>query len=304
MYEIPARSQEADLGVREVADELLALDPDGSRFSRVFRATFDQLYDGQRTGRYRLDQLLKTEKSHFGSLIEINLQRELGFEDGHVLDYRIANHEVDCKYSHTGAWMLPIESFDQIILVTKADDMRSTWSAGLVRVSLENRRISENRDKKTGLNVNGRNSILWLHKDAPMQPNALLDLTPGEAEQIMEQSSGQARVNTLFRTAVNRRLSRNIVATVAQQDDYMKRVRYNGGARSALQPEGYLILSGDYARQRNLAEDLGSVVPNPGEFVSIQVVPASSDAGVLIDGEWWRLKQSLDRVQVPAPLVR
>lgn len=106
----------------------------------VSRRTFDQLYDGQHTGRYKLDQLFKTEKTHFGTLIEINLQRELRLDDGETLCFKIAGHEVDCKYSHTGGWMLPIESFDQIVLVTQADDYRSKWSAGPVRVSEQNRR--------------------------------------------------------------------------------------------------------------------------------------------------------------------
>lgn len=118
--------------------------------AKVFRATFDQIYDGHLTGRYSVDQLFKTEKTHFGTLIEINHQRELNLTDGDVLDFKIAGLEVDCKYSHTGAQMLPIESFDQIILVTQADDQRSVWSARVVRVTEENRRTSENRDKKDG----------------------------------------------------------------------------------------------------------------------------------------------------------
>ncbi|WP_418396390.1 NaeI family type II restriction endonuclease, partial [Yersinia enterocolitica] len=52
--------------------------------AKVFRATFDQLYDGQHTGRYSVEQLFKTEKTHFGTLIEINLQREFGLADGDV----------------------------------------------------------------------------------------------------------------------------------------------------------------------------------------------------------------------------
>ena len=80
-----------------VINELLRLDPDGSRIARVLRETLDQLYDGQRTGRYRLDQLHKTEKTHCGTLVEINLHREFDFGDGTVLDYRIADGEVDCK---------------------------------------------------------------------------------------------------------------------------------------------------------------------------------------------------------------
>jgi len=271
--------------------------------AKVFRSTFDQLYDGQRTGRYSVDQLFKTEKTHFGTLIEINLQRELRFEDGDVLDFKIAGLEVDCKYSHTGAWMLPIESFQRLILVAQADDRRSVWSAGVVRVTEENRRTSENRDKKTGLNAHGRSQIAWIFKDAPLQPNALLELSSTSVAEIMSGRSGQARLNGLFRRATNRRLSRNIIATVAQQDDYMKRVRENGGSRSALRPEGYLILGGDYFFQRDIAVALGAVVPQPGELVSVRVVPAPPDEGALIGGEWWRLAARDEQIEVPAPVL-
>ncbi len=271
--------------------------------AKVFRATFDQLYDGQHTGRYSVDQLFKTEKTHFGTLIEINLQRELNLSDGEILDFKIAGHEVDCKYSHTGAWMLPIESFGQLILVTQASDQESVWSVGVVRVTEANRRTSENRDKKTGLNAHGRSQIIWLFKDAPMQPNALLQLPEDVVTAIMLGTSGQARVNELFRRATNRVLTRNIIATVAQQDDYMKRVRDNGGSRSALRPEGILILSGDYSVQRNIAIELGAAVPSPGELVSIQVAPAGETDGAYIAGTRWCIAPSGDAVTSPAPVI-
>ena len=49
------------------------------KVAKVLRRTYDMLLDGQHTGRYRWDQLLKTEKTHFGTLVEINLQRAFGF---------------------------------------------------------------------------------------------------------------------------------------------------------------------------------------------------------------------------------
>ena len=76
---------------------LVDTDPDGTRFARTLRYTFDQIYDGQHTGRFRWETLRKTEKTHFGSLIEINLQREFDFKDGTNLDYQIADSDVDCK---------------------------------------------------------------------------------------------------------------------------------------------------------------------------------------------------------------
>lgn len=292
-----------DSALQAVVESLHSQDPLGQRMSKVLRKTFDQLYDGQHTGRYHVGQLFKTEKTHFGTLVEINLQREFNFANGELLDYQIAGHEVDCKFSHTGAWMLPMESFEQLILVLRADDQTSFWSAGVVRVTKENRRDSENRDKKTGLNAVGRSRIFWLHQNARMQPNALLELTPNEVSRILAPKSGQKRLNELFRVATNRRLSRTIIATVAQQDDYMKRVRNNGGSRSALAPEGYLILGGDYSVQRQIAESLGATVPSPGEFVSVQVVPttATTMSAVSLDGRWWRLARQGDEITVPAP---
>jgi hypothetical protein len=296
-------SGEPDLALMEVMEELRSLDPDGARSAKVFRQTFDQLYDGQRTGRFRVDQLFKTEKTHFGTLIEINLQRAFRFADGNLLDFRIVGHEVDCKYSHTGAWMLPPESFEQLVLVAQADDMKSVWSLGIVRATLPNRRLSENRDKKTGLNSIGRANVAWIHRDAAMQPNALAQLPPEAVSRIFASSSGQQRINELFRVATNRRLSRSIIATVAQQDDFMKRVRENGGAREKLRPEGILILGGDYSAQRHIASSLAITVPEPGEFVSVRVVPTAAPdvASVMLDGRWWRAAIATETVKVPAP---
>jgi len=89
-----------------VATELSALDPDGSRMAGAIRDALDMLLDGQHTGRYRWDQLHKTEKTHAGTLVEIALARTLHLADGQGLDYTIAGADVDCKFSHRmGGWM-------------------------------------------------------------------------------------------------------------------------------------------------------------------------------------------------------
>ena len=56
------------------------------------------------------------------------------------LNFNIAGKEFDCEYSHSGDWMLPNEKIGQIVLVTKAEDPRSTWTADLVGVTEEIRR--------------------------------------------------------------------------------------------------------------------------------------------------------------------
>lgn len=295
-----------DLELQAVADALASLDPIGVRFARVFRETFDQLYDGQRTGRYKWDQLFKTEKTHFGTLIEINLQREFRFEDGDVLDYKISGTDVDCKYSfRDGGWMLPPESWGRLILVATANDESSLWSVGVVRVLDHFRRGGVNRDGKSGLNQEGRQGILWVFRNAEFPPNVLLQLSPEQIEAIEAKKSGQQKLDELFRQAEGLRIHRNAVATVARQMDYMKRVRSNGGSRSNMRPEGYVIPSGDYASHRAVAQSLGGPVPEPGEFVSFRLVPTSAVDPVAVElgGSYWRRAREGDAVAGPGPVL-
>jgi hypothetical protein len=84
-------------------------------------------------------------------------------------------------------------------------------------------------------------------------------------------------VNELFRRAQRMKVSRTVVATVAMQDDYMKRVRDGGGARDQLRAEG-IVIFGDYAGDQVLAAALGLPRPGPGEFVSARLARRSRAA--------------------------
>lgn len=298
---------DGDPALEEVYEALRAADPDGARAALVFRRTFDQLYDGQRTGRYSWDHLYKTERTHFGTLIEINMRREFDdvIGDGRLLDYSICGHEIDCKYSQRhGGWMLPPECFGQLLLVCTASDEHSEWAMGIVRATDMNRRTGVNRDAKSGLNVLGKSRIRWLQFGAELPPNVLLSLDTATQELIFSHRSGQARVNELFRQVQLRRIGRNSVATVAQQDDYMKRVRANGGARSSLAGEGIIVPGGDYDSHRSVARQLGIVVPAPGEFVSVRITRATIDDPntANLDGVAWRVAVPSDPI-VPAPAL-
>jgi Restriction endonuclease NaeI len=292
-----------DSELSAVAAEIQALDPDGLRTAKVLRDTLDQLYDGQRTGRYRWDQLFKTEKTHCGTLVEINLQREFEFQDGTHLDYRIAGVEVDCKYSQkNGSWMIPPEARGHICLLMWSEDNENPkWSMGLVRMTPACLNPGSNRDLKATLNELGKNSIRWIFDNAALPPNVLLQLDAVAIERIMAETSGQKKINELFRSALGRVVGRAVVATVAQQDDYMKRVRANGGARTTLKKEGIIIL-GQYDSHAAVARTLGVPVPGQGESVSVRVTPAQSlGRGVAkIRGKLWKVASSTDPI-VQAP---
>jgi len=59
-----------DVELEAVAAVVRGTDPDATRqaIGWVLRDTIDQLLDGQHTGRYRWEQLIKTEKTHAGTL--------------------------------------------------------------------------------------------------------------------------------------------------------------------------------------------------------------------------------------------
>jgi hypothetical protein len=308
----PLPADDPDTEVDMVEAELYGLDPTGDQVATVLRDTLDQLYDGQRTGRWKYDQLHKTEKTYMGTLVEINLHRQFGFDDGDATDYRIAGIEVDCKYSMTfGGWELPPEAIDHLCLLITASDEASNWSAGLIRVREEYLRDRRNRDSKRQLSAAARSRIrqLW-PRHGHLAENIFLHMDPRDRERVFSAQArrgtqhGRAKTNELFRTVQRRIVRRAEVATVAQQDDFMKRARGNGGARTALQAEGILVL-GHQDNDPLVAAALGLPVPRKGEFVSARVVPAHEDRDdpvAVIGGRRWVLARPGDP-QVPAPMI-
>jgi hypothetical protein len=301
-----------DPEVDAVEAELHMLDPTGAQVARVLRDTLDQIYDGQHTGRWDYNQLYKTEKTHVGTLVEINLHRKFGFMDGVTTDYRIAGVEVDCKYSmNYGGWELPPEAMDHICLLVTANDKQSSWAAGLIRVKESLLRARSNRDAKRQLSSS---SYVYIRKLWPdnrrLAENLFLNLDADIRNRIFNARAnrgnqhGQARVNELFRLVQYRIIRRAELATVAQQDDFMKRARGNGGARTTLRPEGILVL-GHQDNDPNVAAALGLPVPKKGELVSGRVIPARDDRNdpvAIIEGKRWALAR-LDDPIVPAPIV-
>lgn len=170
--------------------------------------------------------------------------------------------------------MIPPEAAGQLVLGLWASDDHGVWSLGLVRAAEEVlTSATGNRDRKRWLSPLGKASVTWLYKNKPLPENALLRIPPRDVERVFSCSDhGAKRLDMLFRLAQQRIISRTVVATVAQQEDYMRRVRGNGGSRGSLRREGIVIL-GDYRRHRNVAEQLLLPVPAPesGESVSVRL---------------------------------
>lgn len=294
-------SRAEDPALWAIYDELLRLDPSGARTAYAIREAFDQAYDGQRTGRWDYSQLMKTEKTHIGTLVEIWLQRELRFFDGVDLDFSIAGSDVDAKWSRNlYDWEIPLEMYtvqDQIAYLIWGNEYTRCWAAGLLRMSDRLLKpAGRQRDRKRHLNETGKDSILWVYTEKPMVENTLLHLPGGLAWEIAQQRSGQGAVDLLFRKAQRVIINRAAIDAAGQQVDPQKRVR---DARKNLAREG-IVIFGHYAPHPSMAEGLGLPKPTLGRFVSARITEwaqGDPEPCTEIDGSLWRLARRGEQAQ-------
>lgn len=298
------------------------------RFRWTLRDSLDELLDGQRTGRWCYQHLMKTEKTYLGTAIEINLTREFAVPEGDDLDWRIADAEVDCKFSRDmGGWEIPMEMYicadhgsqsastnHPALLVWLKDDT-SEWAAGLLRITDNRLRWrpdkagnsvrAYNRDNKRRITEDAMRDVYWLwggiQTDLP--PNLFLQLPAVTRDKILPAgSSGQGRVNELFRYVQRRIIERQVVLTVGQQDDAPKRAR---DARNHLRSNGIIIL-GHEEPHRRIATSLGLPAPHKGSWISTRVKPVTADAAhsrgdFYLSGSWWTTASESDP-ESPAPV--
>lgn len=306
------------------------------RFRWALRDSLDELLDGQRTGRWAYQHLTKTERTHLGTTVEVNLTKEFAIDNGADLDWSIAGLDIDCKFSKDlGGWEIPMEMYlcadhgersgraDHAALLTWINDDTSQWAAGIVRITDErlrwkkernadgNRVRAYNRDNKRKISEIAKSEVYWLwgglQSDLPT--NLLLHLDAAARKRILtaslprRASSGQQRVNQLFREVQDRIIGRQTVLTVGQQDDAPKRAR---DARKRLRREGIVVL-GHQGSHPHIARALGLLVPVKGEWISTRLVPVPSDDArpkFSLDGQCWARARRGDPVQldpVPAP---
>ncbi|WP_328997889.1 hypothetical protein OHA18_25900 [Kribbella sp. NBC_00709] len=283
------------------AQAIRALDPDGRLFADVFRRTLDTLYDGAHTGRFRWDQLLKTEKTHLGTLVEIELRRAFPFRDGQYLDFEHEGFEFDLKFSVSNNWMIPAELIGKLCMLVTVNDSRSIWSAGVLEITPGLVRQGTNRDGKATLTPEGRAAIEWIHLEAQLPENVLLHMPAEDVSHIFKPRSAQGRVNELLRRAEGKLIRHVTTEAVAMQQDAARRVRF---ARQALQPEGILVLD---RRHRELAAHLELPVPDQNEVVSVRVALVDDQdpderPAFHADGGRWAIARPEDPT-VPAPLL-
>ena len=222
-----------------------------------FRSAIDEVIDTARTGRFFLSDLEKTEKTYLGTKFEILLRDWLQVPKGVVLDLLIGGQEVDVKSTTGGAsgWMIPPEAVDQLCVLLRVNEDQSTCAVGLVRARPEYLRAGANRDAKTSFSAAGTQNIWWLVLDFAYTPNFWSLISRELRSRIMSAGGGTQRLAMLFENCLETPVSRVLIASIAAQDDFMKRIRRNSGARDILAPKGIAILYSE--NDRALMHKLG-----------------------------------------------
>jgi hypothetical protein len=277
------------------------------KFGAALRQSIDEVLDGQRTGRFDIEELEKTEKTYLGTKAEIVVRSEFDLDRGTAMDYSIAGCEVDAKFTIGNNWTIPTEAMGHICLLMSANDSRSSFRVGLLKITEDVLNKGQNKDQKRTLSAEGRSAIHWLVPDGHLPENILLSLSEEERHLIFNAAGpyratprgGQKRINKLLQTVQRRVIDRTTAITVATQLDGPKRVR---DARKALQPEGILVL-GHQDRDPKIADALGLPVPTKGSWLSVRVYrvsPGSDRPAAEINGELYAVALP-DEPAAPAP---
>lgn len=267
----PEHIDYAELATLE-ADLLAAVEGRDSfeeRLRSFFRSAIDEVIDTARTGRFFFSQLEKTEKTYLGTKFEILLRDWLQVPHGLVLDLRIGGREVDVKSTTGGGngWMIPPEALDQFCILLRVNEASARCAFGIVRARTDYMRHGTNRDSKTSFSAAGTANIWWLVSDFAYTRNFWSCISDEIRLKIMSSGAASARLATLFENCLGMPVSRIQVAAVAAQDDYMKRLRKNGGARDRLSKQGIALLYSGYDRE--LMRQLG-IQFGHREFVAIR----------------------------------
>ncbi|UWQ23629.1 hypothetical protein K3553_11595 [Leisingera aquaemixtae] len=237
---------------------------------QMLRQCIDDVIMTPKTGRRAYEELEKTEKTYIGTRVEIELRALLRLRKGR-LDTEILGQDVDIKHTMGGNWMIPTEAIDCTCLLVAADEVRARCYLGLIVARPAYLTHGQNKDAKRSISAEGFRHILWLFKDQPYPANFWRTADEAAVQQIFAGDTGNERMAQLFRLIQRRPVPRDVVEAVAQQKDFMRRIRSDKGrgTRDLLARDGILLLSGQYDSQLIKALDLPPCAG--GEFISCRI---------------------------------
>jgi hypothetical protein len=236
----------------------------------LIKEAVDFVLDPVRTGRTQMSELDRVEKTFIGLKIEHFLRDLLDVPRGIKRDMQIDGVDVDIKNTVSANWMIPPETYtaaEPCLLIATAKFDGQCW-LGLMIAREQYLNPGANRDQKRSVSEAGKRNILWLVEGVPYPPSSWAGIDMARFRELRRVHPGEQRAALFFQENLNRKIQRAVIqALLHDQKDYMKRLRYNGGARGILAAQGIDLLSATYgkksARQRGieLAKDEWIALP-------------------------------------------
>jgi hypothetical protein len=282
-YEVPLPAGHEDRGIIEpIVAAMLKHAGGWDAFARdlrlLLRRAVDEVIDTPRTNRFTLAETEKTEKTYLGTKIEILFRSMLKLPKGRVLDLSVDGAEVDIKNTMGSNWSIPEEALSRACVLIRENEFRAICSVGLIVAESKYLNPGMNKDRKRTISAFGMQNIWWILRDMPYPPNFWEALPLESRHAIMAPAGGARRLAELFERVQGRPIARSTVADICQQDDPMKRIRRNGGARDFLAQKGIAILYAGYDRE--LVQKLGLPDLKKDEFISHK--PISEEQRILL----------------------
>jgi hypothetical protein len=102
----------------------------------------------------------------------------------------VCGFDVDAKFSLDGKWMIPREAMGHLCLLMAANDQKSVFTVGLLRIREEILTQGGNQDQKRSISAAGRAAIKWLFNPGQLRNNLLLGLDDATRNALANVSAG------------------------------------------------------------------------------------------------------------------
>lgn len=243
----------------------------------ILKDAIDFVLDPAKTGRTKLEELDKVEKTFIGLKVEHFLRDMLGLPKGKRRDLgEVGDVDVDIKNTIGTTWMIPPESYERsepcLLIATAKFDGRCWLGIMLAREAYLG---AKNRDGKKSVTAEGKRNIFWLVEDAPYPPSRWDGINMNRFRELRKIKGGTKRAAYFFRENLARVVHRSVVqALLHDQLDYMRRVRGDRrhiGARELLAKEGMALLCGHWDNDCEVAAQAGFPDLAADEWVAVQL---------------------------------
>lgn len=248
-------------------------------FPVFVREVIDSIIDPVRTGRTKFEELVNVEKTFIGLRLEHVLRDMIDVPSG-LRDLVIDGMDVDVKNTVRDNWTIPPETYwdeEPCILIRSNEAELRCW-LGVIFAREVYLNTGKNRDGKRSLSKQGKTNILWILDGLPYPASHWTGINTERFRELRRDiKGGTKRACAFFRAHLGLKVHRSVVqALLHDQQDYMKRLRGNGGARDHLAGEGIALLSGVY--DAPLAQQLGYGMLAPDEVLAVEPKDAEQAA--------------------------